>query len=135
MKRYVKSILYFIVGIFFIVYPFYANKVNGVSLIPAEGSPYMPRNPGIILSFFGLASVVAGIFTLFENTKPRKLPKPLYPYNKKTKEIILPENIETELRSLYFSKTKSDAMIKLTELTGAELHLASEFIENLMQKK
>ena len=135
MKRYIVSIIYLIFGIFFTVYPFYLNHVKGISLLPSGGTPYEPKNPGIVFSVVGVGLIIVAFFTFFRFIKPRQLPEPIYPYDKTTNKIVLPKNVKQEIVALCNSSTKSDAMIKVTELTGAKFNMAKEYIENLMEKK
>jgi len=68
---------------------------------------------------------------LYEKERPKI--KPLYPYNKKTGIISLPDEIVTELKFLLVSGNKPGAVKRVAELTGADLRLSKDYVDALQQ--
>jgi ribosomal protein L7/L12 len=58
--------------------------------------------------------------------------KPLYPYNKKTGEIRLPEEIVIELKFLLVAGNKPAAIKRVAELTGAGLRMSKDYVDALL---
>jgi len=63
--------------------------------------------------------------------KYRKKIKPLFPYDAKTGAIRLPHNIEEELRRLIVTGNPVEAVKRVTELTGAGLRAAKDYVDSL----
>lgn len=67
---------------------------------------------------------------LFEIT--RKRVEPTYPYNRETRKINLPKNIENEIYQMAIKLDKQKAIKKVTELTGAGLRVSKDYVDNLL---
>lgn len=67
---------------------------------------------------------------LFQIT--RKRVEPTYPYDRKTRKIILPKNIENEIYQMAIKADKPKAVKKVTELTGAGLRISKDYVDNLL---
>jgi hypothetical protein len=67
---------------------------------------------------------------LFEIT--RKRVEPTYPYNRETRKINLPKNIENEIYQMAIKLDKPKAIKKVTELTGAGLRVSKDYVDNLL---
>ncbi|HMQ97201.1 MAG TPA: hypothetical protein PKC42_03835 [Candidatus Nanoperiomorbaceae bacterium] len=67
---------------------------------------------------------------LFQIT--RKKIEPTYPYNRKTRKIILPKNIENEIYQIAIKVDKPKAVKKVIELTGAGLRVSKDYVDNLL---
>ena len=67
---------------------------------------------------------------LFQIT--RKRVEPTYPYDRKTRKIILPKNIENEIYQMAIKTDKPKAIKKVTELTGAGLRVSKDYVDNLL---
>ncbi len=63
--------------------------------------------------------------------KHRKKIVPLYPVDKKTGKIELPEDIVAELKFLMLVGRKPEALKRVTELTGAGLRTSKDYIDGL----
>jgi hypothetical protein len=63
--------------------------------------------------------------------KHRKKIKPLYPYDKKTNKIQLPDEIVADLKFLIFSGNKVESVKRVAELTGGGLRLSKDFADGL----
>ena len=63
--------------------------------------------------------------------KHRKKIKPLYPYNKKTNTILLPDEIVADLKFLILADNKVEALKRVAELTGAGLRVSKEYVDGL----
>jgi hypothetical protein len=63
--------------------------------------------------------------------KYRKKVKPLFPYDAKTAVIHLPHHIEEELRRLIVTGNPVEAVKRVTELTGAGLRVAKDYVDSL----
>jgi len=63
--------------------------------------------------------------------KVRKPVVPLYPYDKRTDTITLPEKVEKELRQLVLAGNKVEAMKRVTRLTGAGLRVSKDYVDRL----
>lgn len=63
--------------------------------------------------------------------KHRKKIKPLYPYNKKTNTILLPDEIVADLKFLILADNKVEALKRVAELTGAGLRVSKDYVDGL----
>jgi len=63
--------------------------------------------------------------------KHRKKINPLYPINKKTGKIELPDDIVVDLKFLMLVGRKPEALKRVTELTGAGLRISKDYIDGL----
>jgi hypothetical protein len=59
---------------------------------------------------------------------------PPYPYHKRTGTIILPPEVEQEIRQLIQSGHKIEAIQRVLHLTGAGLKLSKDYVDNLGRK-
>ena len=66
---------------------------------------------------------------IFKIVRKRSIPP--YPYDKPTKTIFLPTNIEKELRHLVLTGNKVEAVKRVTRLTGAGLRVSKDYVDNL----
>ncbi|MBI5954038.1 MAG: hypothetical protein HY865_20470 [Chloroflexi bacterium] len=66
---------------------------------------------------------------LYEKT--RKKVDPLYPINKKTGKIELPDDIVADLKFLMLVGRKPEALKRVAELTGAGLRISKDYIDSL----
>lgn len=64
----------------------------------------------------------------------RKKINPLYPYDKETKTIILPQNIQKEIYQLVKSGKKVEAVKRVTYFTGAGLMVSKDYVDTLESK-
>jgi hypothetical protein len=67
--------------------------------------------------------------------KFRKKVKPLFPYDAQTEVIRLPQHIEEELRYLVLTGKPVEAVKRVTELTGAGLRAAKDYVDNLAKQR
>ncbi len=65
----------------------------------------------------------------------RKKVEPTYPYDKETKQIRLPNNIENEIYQMALKEDKPKVVKKVTELTGAGLKVSKDYVDNLLMSK
>jgi ribosomal protein L7/L12 len=63
--------------------------------------------------------------------KHRKKIKPLYPYDKKTGKIELPEDVIADLKFFLLVGNKPAAVKRVAELTGAGLRMSKDFVDGL----
>jgi ribosomal protein L7/L12 len=63
--------------------------------------------------------------------KHRKKIKPLYPYDKKTNTVHLPEEVVIDLKFLVVAGNKVEAVKRVAELTGAGLRISKDFVDSL----
>jgi hypothetical protein len=56
---------------------------------------------------------------------------PLYPVNKKSGKIELPEDVVADLKFLLLVGRKPEAVKRVTELTGAGLRVSKDYIDGL----
>jgi hypothetical protein len=63
--------------------------------------------------------------------KHRKKIEPLYPYDKKTNTIRLPDKIVTDLKFLILAGNKVEALKRVAELTGAGLRASKDYVDDL----
>ena len=61
----------------------------------------------------------------------RKKSVPLFPYEKRTNTISLPAEVEREILHLVLKGNKSEALKKVVNLTGANLRMSKDYIDNL----
>jgi ribosomal protein L7/L12 len=64
----------------------------------------------------------------------RKKVVPLYPYDKRTKAITLPKEVERQLRRLVADGNKVEAVRQVTKLTGAGLRVSKDYVDSLARK-
>lgn len=64
----------------------------------------------------------------------RKKSTPPFPYNKKTNMIILPSEVEKELRRLISTGNKVEAIRRVTKLTGAGLRVSKDHVDSLPKR-
>ena len=65
--------------------------------------------------------------------KERKKIVPLYPYNKKTGKIELPEDVIADLKFFLLVGNKPAAVKRVLELTGAGLRMSKDYVDNLQK--
>ena len=63
--------------------------------------------------------------------KERKKINPLYPYDRKTKTITLPDEILADLKFLLLVGNKVAAVKRVAELTGAGLRMSKDYVDGL----
>ena len=63
--------------------------------------------------------------------KERKKVTPLYPVNKKTGKIELPEDIIADLKFFLLVGNKPAAVKRVCELTGVGLRVSKDFVDSL----
>jgi len=63
--------------------------------------------------------------------KERKKVKPLYPYDKKTGKIELPEDVIADLKFFLLVRNKPAAVKRVAELTGAGLRMSKDYVDGL----
>ena len=73
--------------------------------------------------------ILKALDELYEKT--RKKIKPLYPYDKKTGKIELPEDVVADLKFLLLVGRKPEALKRVTELTGAGLRVSKDYVDGL----
>ncbi|MFC1716351.1 hypothetical protein ACFL6S_21950 [Candidatus Poribacteria bacterium] len=62
----------------------------------------------------------------------RKPFDPPYPYDKRANTISLPAEVEKEIRQIALTESKSQAVKKVTYLTGAGLRVSKDYVANLL---
>lgn len=62
--------------------------------------------------------------------KEGKKVTPLYPFDKKTGKIELPEDIIADLKFFLLVGNKPDAVKRVAELTGAGLRMSKDYIDS-----
>jgi hypothetical protein len=65
--------------------------------------------------------------------KERKIIVPLYPYNKETGKIELPEDVIADLKFFLLVGNKPAAVKRVVELTGASLRMSKDYVDNLQR--
>jgi hypothetical protein len=73
--------------------------------------------------------ILKALDDLYEKT--RKKVDPLYPINKKTGKIELPDDIVADLKFLILVGRKPEALKRVAELTGAGLRISKDYIDSL----
>ena len=73
--------------------------------------------------------ILKALEDLYEKT--RKKVAPLYPVNKKTGKIELPDDVVADLKFLILVGRKPEALKRVTELTGAGLRVSKDYIDSL----
>jgi ribosomal protein L7/L12 len=63
--------------------------------------------------------------------KHRKKIKPLYPYEKKTNSIQLPDDVVADLKFFLLVGNKPAAVKRVAELTGAGLRMSKDYVDSL----
>jgi hypothetical protein len=75
--------------------------------------------------------LLAALEKLYEKSRPKI--KPRYPYDRKTGDIHLPEEIVADLKFLLLSGNKPAAVKRVAELTGAGLRVSKDYVDGLQQ--
>ncbi|HEX3033887.1 MAG TPA: hypothetical protein VHT73_01985 [Thermodesulfobacteriota bacterium] len=65
----------------------------------------------------------------------RKRVTPLYPYDKKTKTVILPKEVEKEILRIISSGNKAEAIKQITRLMGAGLRTSKDYVDRLDKQR
>ena len=73
--------------------------------------------------------ILKAIEELFE--KERKKITPLYPYDKKTNTIQLPDDVIADLKFFLLVGNKPGAVKRVAELTGAGLRMSKDYVDGL----
>jgi len=73
--------------------------------------------------------ILQAIEKLYE--KERKKIVPVYPVNKKTGKIELPEEVIADLKFFLLAGNKTAAVKRVVELTGATLRMSKDFVDGL----
>jgi len=73
--------------------------------------------------------ILKAIEELFE--KERKKVAPLYPYDKKTNTIQLPDDVIADLKFFLLVGNKPAAVKRVAELTGAGLRMSKDYVDGL----
>lgn len=73
--------------------------------------------------------ILKAIDDLYEKT--RKKVTPLYPVNKKTGKIELPDNVIADLKLFLLVGDKPAAVKRVCELTGVGLRVSKDFVDAL----
>lgn len=73
--------------------------------------------------------ILKAIKELYE--KERRKVTPLYPFDKKTGKIKLPEDIIADLKFFWLVDNKPAAVKRVAELTGAGLRVSKDYVDNL----
>jgi len=73
--------------------------------------------------------ILKAIEELFE--KERKKITPLYPYDKKTNTIQLPDDVIADLKFFLLVGNKPAAVKRVVELTGAGLRKSKDYVDGL----
>jgi ribosomal protein L7/L12 len=73
--------------------------------------------------------ILKAIEELYE--KERKKITPLYPVNKKTGKIELPEDVIADLKYYLLVGNKPAAVKRVCELTGVGLRVSKDFVDSL----
>ena len=73
--------------------------------------------------------ILKAIEELYE--KERKKIVPLYPFDKKTGKIKLPEDVIADLKFFLSVGNKPAAVKRVAELTGAGLRVSKDFVDSL----
>ena len=60
--------------------------------------------------------------------------KPSYPYNQKTNEIHLPDEIVADLKFFLLAGNKVAAIQRVAELTGAGLRISKDYVDALLMQ-
>jgi len=69
---------------------------------------------------------------LYQQERPKI--KPAFPYNKKTNEIHLPDEIVADLKFLLLAGNKVAAVKRVAELTGAGLRISKDYVDALIRQ-
>jgi ribosomal protein L7/L12 len=73
--------------------------------------------------------ILKALDDLYEKT--RKKVAPLYPVNKKTGKIKLPDEVIADLKFLLLVGNKPAAVKRVCELTGVGLRVSKDFVDSL----
>ena len=73
--------------------------------------------------------ILKAIEELYE--KERKKIIPLYPFDKKTGKIELPEDVVADLKFFLLVGNKPVAVKRVAELTGAGLRMSKDYVDGL----
>ena len=74
-------------------------------------------------------SILKALEDLYE--KERNKIVPLYPFDKKTGKIELPEEVIADLKFFLLVRNKPAAVKRVAELTGAGLRLSKDYVDGL----
>lgn len=74
-------------------------------------------------------SILKALDDLYEKTC--KKVDPLYPMNKKTGKIELPDDVIADLKCLLLVSNKPAAVKRVCELTGVGLRVSKDFVDSL----
>jgi ribosomal protein L7/L12 len=74
-----------------------------------------------ILFFLGMA---------FAITRDKIAPQ--FPYDKKTKTVVLPAKMTKEVRHLVVTGRKIEAIKRVAQLTGAGLRISKDYVDSLV---
>ena len=61
-------------------------------------------------------------------------PNPPYPYNRETKIIKLPIEVEEEIVALLRRGLKVEAVKRVTKLTGAGLRISKDYVDDMLSR-
>lgn len=64
----------------------------------------------------------------------QKNPHPPYPYDRETKTIDLPKEVEEELLALLRDGSKVEAVKRVTKLTGAGLRISKDYVDEMQSR-
>jgi len=67
----------------------------------------------------------------FERVRKKTIPP--FPYDSKTNAIVLPYEIESELRYLVLTGQKVEAVKRVTQLTSAGLRVSKDYVDSLAE--
>ena len=81
----------------------------------------------------GVETLLSQLEEAFERV--RKPVVPLYPYDKESRGISLPAELNEELRQLVVQGQKPKAVKRVTEWTGAGLRMAKDYVDGLIDKR
>ena len=79
-----------------------------------------------------LKAVLVILEKVFQLT--RKKSTPPFPYDRKTKTITLPADVEKELYRLILNGDKVEAIKRVTKFTGAGLRISKDYVDNLPKR-
>ncbi len=75
--------------------------------------------------------ILKALEELYEKERQKILP--LYPYNKKTGKIELPQAVIADLKFLLLVGNKPTAVKRVAELTGAGLRVSKDYVDHLQK--
>lgn len=94
-----------------------------------------PKSVGFMLNRL-MAAVLKAFLMILDKVflLARKKVVSLYPYDKRTRAIALPKEVERQLRRLVADDNKVEAIRQVTRLTGAGLRASKDYVDSLAQK-